>query len=95
MTYVGNIPLEGTTRWDDVVRDLRSSGLVKFHVDHSQLAGVGMTQLFTMANAFPLNSTVIAAWLRVGEAFDTAPPSAQTLVVDVGVMTPDLDDPEM
>ncbi|MCR4316953.1 MAG: hypothetical protein NUW37_11465, partial [Planctomycetes bacterium] len=32
---------------------------------------------------------------RVGEAFDTAPPSAQTLVVDVGVMTPDLDDPEM
>lgn len=83
MTYVGNIPLEGTTRWDNIVRDLRSGGKFKFHVSHGDLTASATSQTLTF-DTLPANSYVAAAWIELLEVFDDGSATAVTATVGTG-----------
>ncbi|MCR4314709.1 MAG: hypothetical protein NUW37_00005 [Planctomycetes bacterium] len=70
MPNVGNIPQYGTTGWEQIVKNLRSGGQIKFHVAFDdpllQVPSLGATLTF---DAIPPNSYVSAAWIVLSDLF--------------------------
>ncbi|MCR4317835.1 MAG: hypothetical protein NUW37_15950 [Planctomycetes bacterium] len=92
MAYVGNIPLYGTSRWDDVIRDLRSGGLVKFHISYqnfSTLAPGVKSEALMFPNFIPVNCYVSAAWMQVDTGFADNPVTLTQADVDAGINVED------
>ncbi|MCR4316066.1 MAG: hypothetical protein NUW37_06905 [Planctomycetes bacterium] len=68
MTFVGNIPVFGTSGGPEVMRDLRIGQIYSRRVTTSDLTASLPNQSFNFGTLPPL-SFVIAAWIQLDEAF--------------------------